>query len=712
MVRRARIARAHAGIRLRARIAGTFRAAPPTLCIERIVELPPMPDLARRSEALRGSIEHYLEHRFDLLGSGWVDVGYADACMPPAGAPARWPRTPGDWLDRRRARAVWKLVDADYRPIDWHCDANSGFRWDAGCWHARIPIPEDGCGVDIKFPWELARCQHMPQLALFSAGAGKADTLSGVAARSFRNQVLDFVANNPPGYGVNWRCAMDVGIRAANWLLAIDLFRAAGTVFDESFEGVLAGSVLDHAQHVCENLEWTDSGRSNHYLADVVSLVVMSAYLQGAPRMAAIGDWALSELLVETMGQFDEAGANREASTCYHRLSAELAIYGAAYGCWMARHPPSRGGDQRPFRPVHAAGEAPDASVLRDQIGREGLPAEIMERLHGMGLFVLQISRADGRVPQVGDNDSGRLFRVSTVVASATVAQVRARYAHLEDYRALPDDASFPVDEMLDHRHVPAALRAFFPDEERFDVLDLDRTESFLLASVVGSRPIWNRPRRDAIPGALGADGDLARLREEFLRADAANRQEYVFPRPSSGEGRTGSAYAHAGFGLFVLSHADYHLAFRCGPAERYGSGSHLHHDQLSLDMVIDGHPVALDPGTFVYTRDPAERRRYRSLHAHFAPWPVTPGSSGDDDPLFAMPSFIGAHCFYCRADGLAGRYRIGGAVVTRVVEVAEESIRVLDYSDAVPLARCPFVGTPQRFAGLRFSDRYGGQVR
>jgi hypothetical protein len=706
------LARTQAGIRLRARLAGTYRTAPPMLRIERIVQLSPTPDLAQRSEALRASIEHYLEHRFDLLGSGWVDVGYDDGCRPPAAFPARWPCLPGDWLNGRRASAVWGLVDADYRPIDWHRDSLSGFRWDARCWHSLIPIAEDGHGTDIKFPWELARCQHMPQLALFSAGAGKGDKLSRAAARSFRNQVLDFVANNPPGYGVNWRCAMDVGIRAANWLLAFDLFQAAGTVFDEVFERVFAGSVLDHAQHVCENLEWTDSGRSNHYLADVVSLVVMSAYLKAAPSMAAVGDWALAELMVEMVGQFDESGANREASTCYHRLGAELAIYGAAFGCWLARQPPLHDIGPRPFRPIHETGDAGDASVIRERIGREGLPTDVVERLYGMGRFVLQISRSDGTVPQVGDNDSGRLFRVSAVVTPASVAQARARYVNLQGYRTLPDDASFPIEVMLDHRHIPAALCAFFPDEPRFRARAPDRTEALLLSSIIGASPVPMQHVRRKRPGICGADGDLARLRDEFRQADPASRQEYVFALPSSEGSRPGCVHAHASFGLFVLSHADYHLAFRCGPAERYGSGSHLHHDQLSIDLVIGGHPVALDPGSFVYTRYPIERERYRSLRAHFAPWPVMPDEPGDGDPLFAMPSFTGAHCLYYRADGLAGRYRTGGATITRVVEIREGSIHVLDYSDALPLARCPFVGTPQRFAGLPFSDRYGGQMR
>jgi hypothetical protein len=711
-VRRARSARMQMGIRVRASLTGTYDTAPATMRIQRILALPPAPELRRRAEELRESIEHYLQHRFDLLGSGWLDVSYPGGVTAPAADPRGRTGLSGRGFNRRRAREVWALVDGGYRPIDWQCDARSGFRWDVQRWHADIQIPEDGRGADVKYPWELARCQHMPQLALYAAGRLAGSGLAQEVARDFRNQVLDFVANNPPGYGVNWRCTMDVGIRAANWLVAFDLFRAAGATFDEAFERVLTDSLLDHARHACENLEWTEWGRSNHYLADVVSLLVMAAYLPDAPRMAAIGDWAVSEFLAEVDGQFDDAGANRESSTCYHRLGAELAIYGAAFACWLAHHPPLPGADRRPFRPVHATEATPGADAARARIAAEGLPQDILQRLHGMGRFVLEVSRPDGTMPQVGDNDSGRLFRISATIVPATVAEARARYASLEDYRALPDDAAYPIEQMLDHRHIPSALRAFFPAESRFDVAGVDPVEAALLRSIIGARgaPCSAVPARPPAAGCAG--GGLQGFRTAFERADPACRQAYEFELPACAGDHPPSVHAFPEFGLFVLRHARYHLVFRCGPAERYGSGSHLHNDQLSLDAVIDGHPVALDPGTFVYTRDPVERRRYRSLRAHFAPWPAASTSFTDGDPLFAMPSFVGAQSLYCGTDGFVGRYRLGAGAVTRAIAVADRRLHVLDFSSDVPLERCPFVGMPPRFAGLPFSDRYGAQGR
>jgi len=110
---------------------------------------------------------------------------------------------------------VWARVDPGYAPIDWQLDFKSGHRWREDAWHLDIAFG-DRPGVDVKVPWELARMQHLPQLAwaygLAAAGAPGFEPAQRYA-REVRNQVLDFIACNPPGYGVNWRCTMDVAIR-------------------------------------------------------------------------------------------------------------------------------------------------------------------------------------------------------------------------------------------------------------------------------------------------------------------------------------------------------------------------------------------------------------------------------------------------------------------------------------------------------------------
>ena len=93
--------------------------------------------LLRRSEQLTELAKQYLDHRWDLLGSGWQRVGYGARCAgveghvyPPGASVA--PDSAGAWLEGRmnsanltRSQQIWRLVDEGYRPIDWQLDFKS-----------------------------------------------------------------------------------------------------------------------------------------------------------------------------------------------------------------------------------------------------------------------------------------------------------------------------------------------------------------------------------------------------------------------------------------------------------------------------------------------------------------------------------------------------------------------------------------------------------
>ena len=145
--------------------------------------------------------EVFLQHQFDLLGSGTFS-----------------PIDP-DRLER-----------GGYRPIDWYLDPVRQLRFPSGVPYKEWKLYEMRPGnADVKYPWELARSYHWVTLA-------QAWQLSRDVrfAREIADQLDDFVEANPVGVGINWTCTMDVAIRAANWCLAIALVLDC-TVLDESF---------------------------------------------------------------------------------------------------------------------------------------------------------------------------------------------------------------------------------------------------------------------------------------------------------------------------------------------------------------------------------------------------------------------------------------------------------------------------------------------
>lgn len=58
------------------------------------------------------------------------------------------------------------------------------------------------------------------------------------------------------------------------------------------------------------------------------------------------------------------------------------------------------------------------------------------------------------------------------------------------------------------------------------------------------------------------------------------------------------------------------HIVIRCGP-HGFKNAGHAHADLLSFVLSLNGVPVLVDSGTFVYTGDPEARNLYRSSAAH-----------------------------------------------------------------------------------------------
>lgn len=375
-------------------------------------------DLAPWREAILAAAEEAIAHRFDLLGSGPVVVEPGLAATGLEGH--RYDMPPGGINDTNRAisRRIRQLLSPGYRPIDWHVDFRSGYRWPSDVPSPQIAYGRDP-GADVKFPWELARLQHAPALA-FAYGvvaAGQGPQAARRYATEFRDQVLDFIAANPPRFGCNWSCAMDVGIRVANWLVAYDLFRAFGASFDPAFEQELKRSVVAHGRHIVNNLEWFPQLRSNHYLANVAGLLFAGAYLPSTRETDAWTWLGAAELVKEIGEQFQGDGSSFEASTSYHRLSGEIALYSVAL---------AHGAKAR----IEALGPAPDAPALGHRgpgvlpaALEKGCPRDLLgeglaKRLVGIAAFTRAVTRPDGEVVQIGDNDSGRFLKAGPAPTS------------------------------------------------------------------------------------------------------------------------------------------------------------------------------------------------------------------------------------------------------------------------------------------------------
>lgn len=297
------------------------------------------------AQATLAVAERVLEHRFDLLGSG--------PFVPDD--PDRSPRENG------------------YRPIDWYLDPAHNLRFPVKVpykeWNLYEMRPEN---ADVKYPWELARCQHWPLL-------GQAFLLSGEErfAVEILDQADDFMEANPVGLGVNWTCTMDVAIRAANWAVALEMIRGADC-FTERGEGAL-DALYRQGRFIFDNLENHYEITSNHYLSNVVGLYYVTALfaeLEPAPLWL---DFCLKALEREIDVQVLADGMDFESAVPYHRLVTELFL----------------------------------GSLRLARFRGDALSDAYREKLLLMMEFLAGTLRPDGLMPVIGDADDGRLHILS-----------------------------------------------------------------------------------------------------------------------------------------------------------------------------------------------------------------------------------------------------------------------------------------------------------
>ena len=233
---------------------------------------------------LQAAADDVLEHRFDLLGSGPMELGAS---------------------------------------IPWRRDFKSGHDW--GMQHfTRLKLVDLDAGFDVKVPWELNRFHHVVTLGQCYALTGESRYVTESIA-----QLQDWWIENPYEFGPNWANAMEVSIRAVNLIWSYELMRAA-PLLDNQFILSLLGSLLQHGRYITRYLESGWPG-SNHLVADLCGLIWLGIYLRPAPEAERWLQRGLHLLAREMRTQIYPDGADYEASSSYHLLVTEMVLWTCAY---------------------------------------------------------------------------------------------------------------------------------------------------------------------------------------------------------------------------------------------------------------------------------------------------------------------------------------------------------------------------------------------
>jgi uncharacterized heparinase superfamily protein len=176
---------------------------------------------------------------------------------------------------------------------------------------------------------------------------------------------------------------MDVAIRIVNLIWGLKFIETSPSI-TSAFRRRIFTTIWEHGQYLVRHLEFTvgNDGRvtnHNHYLSNIVGLIYLGILF---PEFKAAETWraiSTTALVEEMARQVHADGMSYESSTSYHRLVLELFT----------------------------------SAALLCQLNGIILPRAFWQQLEKMYSFTLHVTRPDGKVPQVGDNDDGRLHILS-----------------------------------------------------------------------------------------------------------------------------------------------------------------------------------------------------------------------------------------------------------------------------------------------------------
>ena len=253
---------------------------------------------------------------------------------------------------------------------DWQLDPIHGGRYAAWAPSEALPsVP----GCDPKMAWAVGRGDQWLALA---CGAIADHARGELYAEAFTFSVRDFVLANPVGRGVQWTSPMEAALRAVCLGQAHALLSGRAALLDPGYALDAARLAVTTARFVLARLEDWNAVPDGHLVANYVGLLACAAFIPEWPEASRWRAVGLAGLARELEAQTNADGTSFEGSVPHHRKSLELFAAGA----------------------------------LLARMSRRPLGAGFWRRLGGMFQAARGLLARGGEIPQLGDDDSGRVF--------------------------------------------------------------------------------------------------------------------------------------------------------------------------------------------------------------------------------------------------------------------------------------------------------------
>lgn len=263
------------------------------------------------------------------------------------------------------------------KQIDWQLDPVTQKKWPSSIFDMQRP-PD----IDPKYTAELNRLQHLYPLTQAFILTGNKKFADEIII-----QVLDWINSHPLIENIYMRSALEVSLRviAISWSLNIINY---GYKLDRKIRLKVLKSIYLQTFYISEHLKLAGEV-NNHLIGEVSCLVIVGVLF---PEFDLSGTWiekGLSILEKEALKQFSMNGANKEG-VYYHKFVLDFYTL----------------------------------VIILCKQNKVTISEGLLKSVEKMYEFVLQSVRPDGLPPGIGDNDSGKVFRLDANTAdySSTLA--------------------------------------------------------------------------------------------------------------------------------------------------------------------------------------------------------------------------------------------------------------------------------------------------
>jgi hypothetical protein len=486
-------------------------------------------------------------------------------------------------------------------PVDWHRDPVHNRRAPGDRHWSRVPYLDAEAVGDHKVTWEVNRQQYLVTL-------GQAYWYTGDEryARGFAEHVGAWMDANPPKRGINWASSLEVAFRAMSWVWALHFFRQSPALTPALYTRLL-GFLDVHAAHLERYLS-TYFSPNTHLTGEALGLVHVGALV---PELAAADRWCqrgLDVLREWIPRQVRPDGGYFEQATQYHRYTTEFTLH----------------------------------LLVLDRRRGWGLDSTLRPLLAGLLDYVAAITRPDGTIPLLGDDDGGKLVvldprppdDVRGVLAQGAVwldAPALARVGGPSDSHAsalwlLGPDSGARLDALAAAPAPPARRSRAFQDTGVFVLRDGDGPDALHALFDCGPHGVLNFGHAHADVLALTASAGGRHLLVDSGTFSYPGPERNAFRGGASHnvllvDGEASSAPAAGAFQWERVAHGRL-LAWEADAHSTYVEGTHDGFAHLP-DPVAHRRSVLMLPGLGWVVRDRVQARAAHRVRLH---WHLAPG--------------------------------------------------------------------------------------